>query len=77
LTWCVLFPCRAAFFLPEGHRYRESSMSAQEIILIILAYALISVIATIFIVRLFRYAREPFDCLEDHADNMDDEGGLK
>lgn len=52
-------------------------MSAQEIILIILAYALISVIATIFIVRLFRYAREPFDCFEDHADNMDDEGGWK
>lgn len=49
----------------------------QDFLLIVLAYLLISIIATIFIVRLFRYAREPFDCLEDHADNMDDEGGLK
>lgn len=52
-------------------------MSAQEIILIILAYPLISVIAVVFIVRLFRYAREPFDCFEDHEANMDDEGGWK
>jgi hypothetical protein len=48
-----------------------------DIIKIALYWLLISIIAVIFIARLFRHSKDPFDCFEDHEENMDDEGGWK
>jgi hypothetical protein len=48
-----------------------------DIIKIALYWLLISIIAVIFIVRLFRHSKDPFDRFTDHDDNMDDEGEWK
>lgn len=37
----------------------------------------VSLVSVGFIARLFRHSKDPFDCFEDHDDNMDDEGGWK